>query len=123
MCSMYMFRGYIYIYSPKQYSKISPTILENNYVQISASYFCEHADGGIPFHCYKTPFTNCKEECNQLYSCVGYSTGNNYCYLFPSDGSCPSGFRDWSDSLATTSSQLVSGTSHSGYNCYRKGSL
>ena len=109
--------------SPKHHSKISPTILENNYVQISDFYLCEHANGGIPYYCYQSPSTNCSEECNQLHSCVGYSTGTNDCLLFPSYGSCPSGWSMGSDSVATASSQLVSGTSHSGYKCYRKGSL
>ena len=111
-----------YTYSPTHHSKISLTILETTYVQISASYFCEHANGGIPYRCLERVPTKCKEECNRLYSCVGYTTGSSICYLFPSDESCPSGWSKYTGTVATDSSQLVYGTGFSG-NCYRKGNL
>ena len=101
---------------------ISPIILESD-EEVSSSHLCEHSDGGLPLFCSKKDVPDCSQACEQLSSCVGYGFGQGSCVLFPSYRACPSGWYLIPGTIATTSSQLVSGSLISGYNCYRKTSM
>ena len=109
-------------------SSITPSeilyIIIGSYKEVSSSHFCYHSSGGLPTGCENKHVSNCRQECDKLSSCVGYSVNlrNHYCYLFPSDNLCPSGWSKGSGTIATISSQLVAGKL-SGYNCYRKGRM
>ena len=71
--------------------------------------------------CRKSGVTSCREECNTLPSCVGYSEqpAANNCYLFTSDGLCPDGWVKLEGTVARRGRELVK-DSGAGYNCYRK---
>ena len=102
----------------------SPAV-SGEYRQISSTHFCEHVESRQgsreAVNCRKSGVSNCRQECDQLSSCVGYSEqSTDTCYLFPSKGDCPDGWVKQNDNYATASSRLQMSTA-TGYNCYRKG--
>ena len=73
--------------------------------------------------CRKSGVTSCREECNTLSVCVGYSEqpSANNCYLFTSDGLCPDGWDKQDGTVARRGRELVKDSgADAAYNCYRK---
>ena len=69
-----------------------------DYKTITESGTCKHVNDLPPIHCLKKDVTsekNCADECSSLKSCVAYAFGTRekFCYLIPSAGGCPLGWK------------------------------
>lgn len=129
---------WIYIVSSRKPFRILHIIL-GVYEEVSSSNLCEHSSGGVAFGCLGIKMSNCQQDCENLSSCVGYSVLLHSCFqtrclcsLYTSEDSCPFGLNthsiafslDGNASIATTSSELVSGSAFPGIgNCFRKSSM
>ena len=134
--SYYLDSFYIDIYIINQFypslkwkSFVFSPAVSGEYRQISSTHFCEHVESRQgsreAVNCRKSGVSNCRQECDQLSTCVGYSEqSTDTCYLFPSGDNpgCPNGWttQDENKKYATASSRLVVRTA-AGYNCYTKG--
>ena len=104
----------------------------STYSLIARDGVCHHVDGGLPSNCRHESISSvslCEEYCTNQTSCVGYTCGKGYnprglyCYLFPSDSTCPIGFgfrptsttaKRMGDLIAKISGKMP------GYVCYGK---
>ena len=98
------------------------------YSLITSSGYCSHVNGGLfPTHCYSDSVpsqSDCEQFCTSQTSCIGYmyKSSSQWCFLIPSDSTCPSNFIFRQNThTATTTNDLVA-YSFSGYVCYGKNS-
>ena len=102
------------------------------YKLLASNLFCGHWTGTdlVEAHrCNKVIVpgsSTCREECNVLPSCVGYSeqASNNLCYVFTADGVCQPGWTEQDGKIVKHHTQLVANTypncNCADYNCYKK---
>ena len=91
------------------------------YKTLSSSKGCLHAQGGIPFSCYRKT-SNCDVACSAYDKCVGYSEGMSsskryQCYLWVTSSSCPSYFKRSPRGKTARSKSDLLGTGVRNYNC------
>ena len=98
------------------------------YSLITSSGYCSHVNGGLfPTHCYSDSVpsqSDCEQFCTSQTSCIGYfySSSVQWCFLIPSDSSCPSNFQLYTRThTATTANDLVA-SPLSGFVCYGQNS-
>ena len=114
----------IYVLS-KKHSVVS-TDNYRGYELLASDKFCAHWNGNAvteAHRCRKSGVTSCREECNTLTACVGYSEqpSANNCYLFTSGGLCPDGWDKQDGTVARRGRELVKDSgADAAYNCYRK---
>ena len=84
-------------WNSNQYQIPKCLLLFSVYSLISNSSSCKHVSGNNPYQCFRDdvgPQSICEDHCTGFSSCVAYDYGTiyNFCYLYPSVRSCPSGF-------------------------------
>ena len=118
---------------PKSKCQIKPYIVSpdnyRGYHLLAGDLMCGHWSGtemDEAHRCYKKIVPGaltCREECNNLPSCKGYSeqASNSLCYIFTSDGVCP-GWSEQPGKLVEHHTQLVADKNCNcpDYNCYKK---
>ena len=83
-----------------------------DYLAITESGTCKHANGFEPIHCWKMHpgllETHCSDECTSFESCISYvfGTQNKKCLLIPSAGGCPTGWKKDGKTFAQNSNEL-----------------
>ena len=102
-------------------------LLPSEYSMISNKGYCKLVSGKLPYHCDRSNVTSksmCEDHCTTLSSCVAYdyNTLGNFCELFPSVRSCPSGFTPYSESapIATKMNDLIATSGGNTWGCYGK---
>ena len=91
------------------------------YQVVSSTKYCGHVKGGYGFRCNKKISDDCENQCTMLSECIGYSfNGKDHCVLWPSSGSCPTGWNSHSGHVVKSANDLVASNAN-GFNCYARG--
>ena len=96
-------------------------ILGPTYSVISSTHFCGHVDGGFPARCWTVNFTGaCEDQCTAFDSCIAYASDAKQCFIIPSTGSCPSGWKFENGHIAKQRIDLTTSDA-AFYGCIAKG--
>ena len=87
------------------------------YSLITDEGYCQHVSGKDPYTCNRNDVSSqslCENHCTSWTSCIGYFYNireSSWCYLIPSERSCPSDFspKDTSGPIAASMNKLKAG--------------
>jgi len=100
------------------------TAISIRYSIITNIGYCELVSGGHPYRCVRKDVSSqgCEDHCTSQTSCIGYyySPTNQYCYLIPTEKSCPSGFDSTAHSGLAASVNDLKAAYNRNYACYGK---